>query len=440
MQNRRGFLRAALGASAAAACPAFGAGWKPDWLEAFREAGFDPAAAGSAVFVVCGDVHEPEYSQRFDEHVTAWNAMRPAPLFVALLGDNGCSVSRSFGHAPDAKGLERAKKELEGLREKVSQLKKDIPLKLVVGNHDTLPGEVDAAFFRQTFPSCRPYEVFEAAGVTFQVWNGGHDGSIDPAQRAWIRRQTEALPRETAAVVLVHQPSLGMTERERGIPQMVREAFAEHTGPLWLLAGHVHANSTSVFALPRTKIVQASHVKSVDGYWIYGVRGGQIAARVYGAVGKGFRGEALPDLTLPARPIPLPFEGRDDVVWRLLIGEDEAATQAAFVSGKGGDCRTWWFYVDELVYKLPLAEQGRGATRFAVLAALSKHRKTGEPVRVFASADGAAWAETPLQETTASVNLFAIPGPLRSARELFVKVKSFGYGADTCVGGFALCR
>lgn len=442
MQNRREFLKSALGAWAAAACAALGAvdGGPAGWLEAFREAGFDPAAAGSAVFVVCGDVHEPEYSQRFEEQIAAWNTMRPAPLFLALLGDCGCSVSRSFGHTPDAKGLERARRELAALRGKVAKLDPSIPLKLVVGNHDTLPGEADAAFFRQELPQCRPHEAFEAAGVRFQVWNGGHDGAIDSAQRAWIRRQAESLPREAAAVVLVHQPSLGMTERERGIPEMVSEAFAEHTGTLWLLAGHVHGNSTSVFALPKTKIVQAAHVKSIDGYWIYGVRSGQIAARVFADRERGFRAEPMPDLAKPARPVPLPFGGRDDVVWRLLIGEEEAASKSAFVSGKGGDCRTWWFYVDELVYKLPLAEKGRGATRFAVLAALSKHRKTGEPVRVFASADGAAWTETPLLETKASVNLFAVPEQLRGAKELFVKVKSFGYGADTCVGGFALCQ
>lgn len=442
MQNRREFLKALAGASAAGAWPSFGAEpeWQAGWQEAFRAAGFDPETAGNGVFVACGDVHEPEYSQHFEEQVSAWNAMRPAPRFVALLGDNGCSVSRSFGHTPDAKGLERAKNELAVLRVKVGRLDPKIPLKLVIGNHDTLPGEVDASFFRQTFPACKPYEAFDAGGVRFMVWNGGHDGGIDPAQRAWIRGQCAALPHGATVVVLVHQPSLGITERERGIPLMVREVFADHTGPLWLLAGHVHANSTSVFALPKTKIVQVAHVKSVDGYWIYGIREGQIVARVYGAVGKGFRGEALPDLSKPARLIPLPFEGRDDVLWKLLIGEDATATKAAFVSGKGGDCGTWWFYVDELVYKLPLAEKGRGATRFAVLAALSKHRKTGEPVRVSASSDGATWTETPFIETKASVSLFVIPDSLRESRALFVKVKSFGYGADTCVGGFALCR
>jgi hypothetical protein len=442
MQNRRDFLKGAAWLAAFSSCPTLGedVAWKQDWLEAFRAAGFDPAAEGNGVFVVCGDVHDPEYSQHFLAQVDDWNAMRPAPRFVALLGDNGCSVSRSFGHTPDEKGKARARQELEGLREKLTKLCKAIPLKLVIGNHDTMPGEMDAAFFRTVFPGHPPYQTFEESGIRFMVWNGGHDGGIDARQRAWIKEQCTALPEGQTAVVLVHQPSLGMTERERGIPAAVSANFAGHTGPLWLLAGHVHSNSTSVFALPQTKIIQVAHVKSVNGYWVYGMREGRIVARVFCDVAQGFRSEALPDLNRPARPIPVPFEGRDDVVWSLLIGDDPKATKAAFVSGKGGDCGTWWFYVDELVYRLPLAEKGLGATRFAVLAALGKHRKSGEPAHVFASADGTAWAEAPLLETRAAVNLFAVPEVLRGGKDLFVKVKSYGYGADTCVGGFALCR
>jgi len=442
MQNRRGFAARLAGFLALLALPLFGgeAGWQSDWAAAFRAAGFDPAAAGSSVFVACGDVHEPEYGQHFSEQINEWNAMQPAPRFVVLLGDNVCSVSRSFGQTPDAKGLDWARTELAGLRAKLALLKKEIPLKLVIGNHDTMPGEVDAAFFRQTFPEVKPYEMFEDAGVRFMIWNGGHDGGLDPRQRDWIRAQCAALPDQQTAVIFVHQPSLGMTERERGIPALVREGLSGHTGPLWLLAGHVHQNGTAVFALPQNKIVQITHSKSIAGYWLYGLREGRIVARVNRDMALGFKAAALPDLTKAAPPVSCPFAGRDDVRWQLLIGDDAAATQACFVSGKGGNCGTWWFYVDELVYRLPLAKQAPGATHYAVLAALGKHRKTGAPTQVFASADGVTWVESPLLETQAAVNLFAIPETLRGSQELFVRVKSFGYGADTCVGGFALCK
>lgn len=442
MVNRRRFLRGLAGAAAAVAWPASGAkpAWSADWVEAFQSAGFDPREAGNDVFVACGDVHEPIYSRHFPAQVVAWNAMRPAPLFVALLGDNVCSVSRSFGHIPDEKGRERARKEMEGLREKLAKLDRGIPLKLAMGNHDTMPGELDAGLFRTVFPECPPYQAFEMAGIHFMIWNGGHDGAIDARQRAWIAGQCGALPQDATVVTFVHQPSLGMTERERGIPAAVNSGFAAHRGPLWLLAGHVHANSTALFELPRTRIVQISHVRSVDGYWIYGLRNGRLVARVFRDMSQGFRAEALPDISQPGRPIPVPFRGRDDVLWSLLIGDDPEATRASFVEGKGGNCGTWWFYVDELVFRLPLAAKGDGAAHFAVLAALSRHRKTGEPAHVFVSSDSTAWVETPLLDTKESVNLYAIPAPLRGSRELFVKVKSYGYGADTCVGGFALCR
>lgn len=443
MQNRRDFLKVIVGVSAAwGGLPTFGAEtpWTTEWHTAFRMAGFDPTAEGNSVFVVCGDVHFPQYSQHFADQIIAWNTMQPAPQFVALLGDNGCNVSSSFGHTPNAKGLERARKELDDLRVEISKLRKDIPLKLVIGNHDTMPNETDAVFFRKTFPDCQPYETFEVLGIHFQVWNGGHDGSIDAQQREWIRKTCAALPRNKPVIVLVHQPSLGMTERERGIPAMVREVFAEQTTPLWLLAGHVHSNSLSVFALPKTRIAQATHAKSIDGYWIYGMREGRIAARVYCDVEKGFKAQAMPNPDTPARLVPLPFEKRDDVLWSLLIGDDPTATKEAFVSGKGGNCGTWWFYVDELVYKLPLANQGKGAKHFVLLAALSKHRKTGDPVHIFTSGDGVTWIETPRVSSKAAEHLFAIPETLRSERELFVKIKSYGYGADTCVGGFALCK
>jgi len=442
LNKRRDFLRAMACTTALAATP-FGVRGEPraaDWREAFKGAGFDVDEDGNAVFVVCGDVHEPEYSTHLEAQIDAWNAMRPAPRFVALLGDNVCSVSRNFGHTPDAKGLERARAELMTFREKISRLRNDIALKLVIGNHDTMPGEVDAAFFRSVVSSCVPYEAFDEFGIRFMIWNGGHDGSIDERQRTWIRKECERLPLGKTAVVLVHQPSLGMTERERGVPAAIRDGFSGHVGPLWLLAGHVHVNRTNVFSLPKTKVVQVAHAKGINGYWIYGMRGGRIVARVFCDVAGGVRVEGIPDLSHQAPSIPLPFENRKDVVWRLLIGDDPQTTQKAFVSGKGGDCGTWWFYVDELVYRLPLAEKGVGATRFAVLAALGRHRKTGEPVHVLASGDGLSWTQTPLLNTEASVNLFAIPEPLRNSRDLYVKVKSYGFGADTCVGGFALCR
>lgn len=407
--------------------------------ETYPRAGFDPAAKGAWTFVVIGDVHEPEYSQAFEQQLQAINQMVPRPRFVALLGDSVCSVSRNFGHIPDAKGLERAKAELESLRKKLAGLSPEIPAKLIIGNHDTYPGEHDAALFRSVFPSVASYESFEIEGVQFMIWNGGHDGAIDPRQRLWIAQTMTAFDPRRSVVVMVHQPALGQTVRERGIPAMVDRHLGAMTAPVWLLGGHEHINQMTSFALPKSVVHQAVHAKSISGYWIYGVRDGTIAARIWCDASAGYQVGQMPAKRDVLKPIPLPFASCD-ATWTLLIGDDAAQTQAAFVSGKGGNCGSWWFYVSELVYKLPLGEQKEKVKHFGVLANLSKQRKTGERPRIAASGDGQAWIETPVERVADTCHICTIPAALSASSFLYVRITSFGFGADTCVGGFALIR
>ena len=407
--------------------------------EAYQRAGFDPAAKGSWTFIAIGDVHEPEYSQAFEQQLQAINQMTPRPRFVALLGDSICSISRNFGHTPDAKGVVSAKAELEGLRKKLAGLSPEIPAKLVIGNHDSYPGEQDAALFRSAFPSDAPYSSFVIEGVQFMIWNGGHDGSIDPRQRAWIAQTMKTVDPQRPVVVLVHQPALGQTVRERGISAMFRQHFGAMTAPVWLLGGHEHGNQLTSFALPQSVVHQAIHAKSIAGYWIYCVRDGAIVARIWRAASTGDQVGPMPTAKTVVKPIPVPF-ARCDTTWTLLIGDDAAQTQAAFVSGKGGNCGSWWFYVSDLVYKLPLGEQKEKAKHFGVLANLSKHRKTGECPSIFASGDGKTWIETPVERAENTCHICTIPAALSTSTFLYVRIASFGFGADTCVGGFALIR
>lgn len=389
-------------------------------------------------FVVIGDVHESTYSQNLPGQIVEINAMAPAPLFVSLLGDCISSASLNFGHtASTPKELAQMESDLKGLRAKLEPLA--VPLKIVLGNHDTAPGEIDGAKFRKAFPEVPPYQAWEQAGIQFMVWNGGHDGSIDPVQRKWILEKAAAFDQNKTTVVLVHQPSIGGVVRERGIPKMVLEAFGNFRR-VWLLAGHEHCNRLELFSLPGGgRLAQAVHVKSIDGYWIYETENGEIVSRSYRSVKNGESQEKLPDFSQPGRKIPLPFANRDDVLWRLPIGDDAAETAACFVRGTGGNCGTWWFYVKELVYKLPLGRFPQ-AGHFGILANMSKHRKTGEPVRVYVSANDTEWIETVLVEEKTSVSVYTVPTELKGSSALFVRVAGYGYGADTCIGGFALLK
>ena len=196
MHNRRDFLRDITWASCALTLPLFGAqgGWKESLKEAFMVSGFDPDAAGNTTFVICGDVHESDYGKNLPQQIEEWNAMRPAPRFISLLGDNICSASSSFGNTP--RNFDHAHAEMKSLRTKLNKLNPKLMLKLVIGNHDTYPGEVDAKLFRSEFPEVKPYETFDESGIRFMIWNGAHDGSIDPRQRQWIAEQCAKTPKD----------------------------------------------------------------------------------------------------------------------------------------------------------------------------------------------------------------------------------------------------
>lgn len=407
-----------------------------DWKGAFRTLGFDPAAPGCGVFVVSGDVHAPERSDAFAENVRFWNAMDPAPAFAVLLGDNLCANS-SFGHTPrNDREWAKADSQPPVLRELIRPLR--VPLKMVIGNHDTFVGEKDAAWFRKSFPEVPAYETFEALGIRFVKWNGGHDGSIDADQEAWIQKVVSETPPEQTLVVLVHQPSIGMVERERDIARVSRKVFASRTGETWLLGGHEHYNALKRFELPKTAYGVAVHALNHDGHWIYGVREGRIVARVWRATGKAPVPDKLPWKLKSMGPIKLAFEGRNDVLWATFVGSAEERTQYRVSATKSPDTGTWFFYVGELVHRLPRAASAPVSTHVGILGNFPGHRKTKEREHILLSADGRDWVEVPRLDVVDRVHRYEIPAALRTGTDLWVKVVGFGYGADMSVGGFAL--
>lgn len=444
--TRRDFLKAGIFTATTAGffCDSISHAAEPVWHfsaeEAFKAASFNPQNEGCEYFVAVADTHRPEYYQCLPDIVREWNALEPSPAFAVCLGDMICSASRSFGHVPDAKGLDRARGEYALFTDEIKTLKKDIPFYPVIGNHDTYPGEKDAALFREAFPGVKPYGAFERKGVHYLRWNGGHSAHPDREQIDWMKRYLETISLKETVVVFVHQPSVGGVVGERGVSTAVRELFEDFDGELWLFGGHGHSNRTQVFRLPKTTIVQCMiSGQKTEGYWICGIRDGRIIVRICRELGKGYRVDNMPNRS-KAGLIPVPFEGRDDLLWSMLIGE-EAEDESAFVSNdRGGNCIYFWFYVGELIYKLPLDKVKNQATRFAVLANFRPHRKTGEAIKIFASGDNEHWIETPIQETKNSVNTFSIPELMRSGPALYVKLAGFGYGTDTSVGGFALCR
>ncbi len=406
---------------------------------AYQAIGFDPAASDAFTSVWMADVHygigKPE--NILPPVIQELTALSLRPAFIAIVGDLILTASLSFGVVPNAKQRETALDEFRSLKPHLDDLARIAPLKLTLGNHDTYPGEADAGLFHTVFPSHPVTHSFEAKGVGFVILNGGSCGMLGSGQQAWFREQGRKWRRNGTVVMAVHQPSAGRLVRERGIGAAMRDALPGMGGDLWLIGGHEHRNEDKRFRLPDGTTFTEATITAGNpatwgtdhpGYWIYCFQGGRLKGRLFRHVGGagGFAVHAA-RAAVEARPLMLPFEGQEGVLWRVLVGEGDepyrVTTQASW-------CLNYWTYVRRLEYRFPLSLAGGKARRCAVLleSAAGKDR----PVRIAVSPDGQSWQEPAGVAVEGEYHTFAIPPSCLAAGVLTLKLE------NCAVSGFAL--
>lgn len=411
---------------------------------AFRSLGFDPKAEGCGTFVVTADAHFSEFSGNFARSVEDWNAMDPKPAMALLLGDN-VTMNNHYGHNPDTPEDDaRIRRYMQDFKDALAKLAPSIPVQMIVGNHDENPGEDDAQAFRSFFPAVKPYEAFDLLGIRFFKWSGGHDGSFDPKQAAWIRASLSNLPPDRAVVILVHQP--GELAYDRGTKQMAREVLAGRTGETWLLCGHKHGDDGCRYELPGGGTLAFQiHRMNEWGYWVYGVRDGSIVARVL----VNEKRECIPQKPreeMPDRgPLPVILDGRDDIVWKTWVGDADEKADYRISIGDSQDADTCIAYTDKLVYRFPKGKVAPAATRFAVVGDRME-RKIGNPAKedlpkcTYAfSLDGKAWTDVPTPQEERGLYVCPIPDSMVGAETLYFRLKSFLWSGGM-VGGFLFLR
>lgn len=454
--NRREFVAGSLSALVTGCLGTRTVGPGEDWREAFRSLGFDPGAEGCGTFAVVADVHVGNSDNGpFRGAVAFCNGMSPRPAFMLSCGDQLSRVSTCFGDRSGQKTATWAgtnEKEIALLKEIVAPL--EIPFVQVIGNHDTYPEETDAAYYCGHFPGMRPYRRYDALGVQFLLLNGGHDGWIDPKQEAWLTAERGRLDPKRAVALVVHQPSLSR-HCENGITRTVHRVFGDWQGELWLLGGHEHRNALNRFRLPGGGMLGAvTHARGPLGFWLYGVRSGSIAARLFfapagletgefGASKGTFAGWKSPEIgKMPSAiaekgPLPLPFDGQP-TKWRCLVGEDDDKAKYRVEFAPHSDAGHWYYYIGRTVYRLPLRKEAPGSTKAAFLGRLKHHRKTGEHEKVWLSADGERWTACPDVTPKDDLYVYDIPLEMRSAEWIYLRVDGFGYKCDSSIAGYAL--
>ncbi len=419
----------------------------PTLTDAFNALGFDPSAKGNSFFVVTADIHYgssgAEVQTSMLPTVNEVNKMHPSPAFFCVDGDMIRSASLSFSKSASSDERKTAINEFKAFKADADLLNKKIRLVLAMGNHDTNPKEIDPEIFWEVFPDYPPYQSFNLSGVHIIVLNGHSCGYIDTKQMEWLLNDMNKISEDQTVIVIIHQPSMSHTTRERGIPEAISEAFKTHQGLVWLIGGHEHRNSQEIFQLSKTKLVQHGITTGTfdmwggperPGYWIYCLQNGKVAGRIYRKLETGYRLEAKPDLR-NAEKVHLPFDHIEDIVWKRFAGaEDE---EKYLVHLKGGNCHNWWAYVKELTYRLPLKETGNSCTKIAMLCDYNKTNQIYNEGQYYLSTDQQNWKEVRPENIEFETFTFVIPQDLLQSENLYFKFTPKG---ETHVGGFALFK
>jgi len=410
----------------------------PSLREAFEAAGFDAAANGNFVVVWAAD---PEYGAGEAENILPpiareVNAMEPAPAFIGIIGNLTSHGSPGPGHVPSTEEADQALHDFRTLKKHLEAF--TVPVKLILGAHDTHIREDKPELFLSVFPDRPEYEAFEHNGVAFFLLNGGNCGWLDSEQCAWFRREVARLhvPRKDM-VIAVHQASMASSIEDRGIPGTMREVLSGRPGRSWLMAGQHHTNRDTRFAIGIHSLTQAAITscnpactkRGQPGYWICGFAEGRMVTRVFRGLESGYRVVANPDSGKALRVI-LPFEERDEVIWHVLVGEND---DRYLESADATFCINYWRDVRCLGYRIPL-RLGQGAASRVVVW----ETPDGTGLRKYAlSTDGDLWTEPERIEHDGALTTLVIPPELLGEREISVCVENCrvaGIGLATTPG------
>jgi len=463
--SRRDFVKlaaSAVGAWATGTLPSVAADTRGDWLSAFAKLGFDPSAMGCSTFIVLGDPHVPwhdkvkgewvgDMSRHLHERIAEWNAMCPRPAAVLSMGDQISTVTEYMGDhlsMKDPKRREQAAADLKLFRSYFDKL--EIPFYHTVGNHDAYPGETNAEFYAANYPGWKPYERFELGGATFINLCGGHDGYIEPVQRAWLREQAKSIPGNRPLFLMAHYPNVGVGRVDGyDIGVAIREVFGDRTGETWLLAGHNHKDAFERYRLPGGgSCCVVTHVREPFGFWVYGLRNGSLVARVLvpfdrktGVDRQSIQKGALTLDVVDKGLLPLPFEHEgENLLWKHMVGSPGDA-ELRVEAPSTGDAGSYFFYVGKVIYRLPLG-RAKDATRVGIYGRMWGHRKTHEPEGLLLSSDCKNWmpVENPWGDYRNTCYSVAIPESICNEEWLYVRIDGFGLGCDTSLAGYALLK
>lgn len=408
--------------------------------DAFKAAHFDPAKKGSSFIVMTTDTHYGRCDAEGMKYIIQdVNSMPVKPAFFLVNGDLANDASVTFGVNPTKEQQALAKEQFKLFKADADLLDKSVPVKLILGNHDTHPRKLDPDIFWSVFPGYPPYSSMDQEGIHVIFLHGHGNGTQDEPQLDWLMNDVKLIPRDQTVLIFIHQPSMMRRVRERKIPEAISKVFENHTGMIWLVGGHEHYNKQTAFRLKNTTMVEQWMVNGTSGvwggpdrpgYWIYCLENGQVKARIYKQKTEGYRLEEMPDLTA-AKPVPVPFDNCPGIVWKVMVGEGD---YPYLLEADGADCINYWSGVKSIIYSLPLEKAQNKARHIALLSDALDENKA-KPGQYFVSRDARQWTEVPLKDSKEDLLIIEIPSLMQKDRKMYVKFVPAGVAA---IAGIAL--
>jgi hypothetical protein len=416
--------------------------------DAFSEFGFDPTAPGNTFIVLLTDIHLDPISRNYntptidDRLVNNIMAMSPAPSRIVFLGDLAICCTERFGMTLTEDALERSLAELERGKQELERFA-PIPISLMLGNHDQYNYDNNGSVWRQVFPNLPTYQLLQIGGMKWFLLNGGHSGYIDAPQEAWLAQQVATIDPAEDLVICVHQPALHSPSTERGIGRTIGRVFAQHTGKIWMFAGHAHRFNFTRYLLPQTTIslvgVTTANPEAFNdgrnpGFMVVCLSNGHLAGMVMRDCKKTTYQLFNPTLSdFPVLPIPKTWSS---VQFPIRLFEEGSYDRGAIlVAANGDDTGTWWSYAVSLTFRVPMHPR---ADQFVLLAGMLDPA----PIFEFSINDGATWTQATGVTTTMPEQIHTVPLPqyVRNTAAPWVRVSNpvgrSGFGWE--VSGFGI--
>ncbi len=332
----------------------------------FRKIAFAPDGKGKFYFVQLSDIHiyaedeaNPAAKNIFNKDLAAdlvnilneINKMEPQPSFVIITGD--------LVH--DAK-----LKQFERLKELLEKLKPDIPLYLVLGNHDS-----NRRNFGQVFPGRSPYYSFDKGKWHFIILDSRSDGSLEKKQAAWLAEDI-CDGKHNQLMIFSHHPMVCKEgwEDVRPMREEIFKLIKDYKTVTWMFSGHLHYNflaQCKYDGMPAVNLLSTTSSAGAFGYENPGYRlvcvdEDKIKATIFKTAGlkTGYRIDPVPEKW----PVyaPPPFESPKKELLCFEIPDDEK-----YISkNEGVGLKDNYRFVDAssvLVYALPI----NGPSQKAVL-------------------------------------------------------------------------